>query len=310
MAILAKWPGCAMNASKQGDRKGRHLKYGASYAFAGPPTRAIAIDLRGAKRGVNVTINASSVGECPYRDEDFPSVEVLDRLPKGFESPDGNPGIRTSVNNASLKPRDNDVLELYVRDEESFLELVQWYSGTRPAASLKVDDGEDVQRVGTQALSEIDQSGAVASASMQEGLSPEALLAQNAANAETGRVGELIAMDAERLRLQDLGCLDVEQAIVHVALRRVDAGFDIESNWNGERRCIEVKSSTTEGCDFFLSVGECSRLVDLGLQAWLYRVIVRPDGSGEVVEMLRDPMAHIPESCFQPVAWRIRLVAA
>ena len=309
VAILDMWPGCAMNASKKGDRKGDHLKYGASYVFTGPPKRAIVVNLRGERRGVEVAINASSVAGRPFKEEDFPSVLLLRRLLRGFEGQDGNPGIRTSVNrNASLKPTDNEVLELYVRDEASFLGLMEWYSDSRPP-SLKVDDGTEVPRVEAQALVP-DPTGVVASTGSQEGLSPEALHAQNAANAETGRIGELIAMDAERLRLQGIGCLDVDEAIVHVALQRVDAGFDIESNWNGERRCIEVKSSTTEGCDFFLSVGERNKLVDLGLTAWLYRVIVRPDGASEVVEMLRDPMAHIPESCFQPVSWRIRMVSA
>ena len=266
VAILDRWSGCVINASKKGDRKGDHLKYGASYVFAGPPDRAIVLNLRGERRGVEVAINASSVAGLPFKEGNFPSVLLLRRLPKGFEGQDGNPGIRASVNrNASLKPTDNELLELYIRDEASFLGLVEWYSNSQPP-SLNVYEGAEAPRVEAQSLLP-DPTGVVASASSQEGLSPAALLAQNATNAETGRLGELIAMDAERHRLQRLGCSDVDQAIVHVALQRVDAGFDIESNWNGERRCIEVKSSTTEGCEFFLSVGERNKLVNLGLKS-------------------------------------------
>ena len=99
------------------------------------------------------------------------------------------------------------------------------------------------------------------------GLSLEDLLARLAANAETGRAGELVAVAEEQRRLRELGCSAPDISVEHTALRRVDAGFDIESNWNGERRCIEVKSSTTDGVDFFISENERVKLLALGPQA-------------------------------------------
>ena len=137
------------------------------------------------------------------------------------------------------------------------------------------------------------------------GLSPEELLKRMEINSETGRVGELIAMAYERSRLAEQLCPDPQLHLRHTALSRVDAGFDIESNWSGERRCIEVKSSTTENSDFYMSEGERKKLLKLGAQAWLYRVYVRSDGSGEVVEVLQDPLSNIPTDAFQPVVWRI-----
>lgn len=306
-AILDAWPGCTMNAAQKGERKGGHLKYGASYSFPGSSRRDLVVNLRGQQRGVEVTINSSSVDGLPYREDDFPTILLQRRVPQGFEGADGNPGIRTSVNrSASLKPKSNELLELYVRDEASFLALVAWYSGRLSTGAvslapvLAADPDSDIlpTTVKPDQVNPPDPQ--------RQGISPEALAAQDAANAETGRIGELVAIDMERKRLTQLGCLNVHDAVTHVALQRTDAGFDLESRWNGERRCIEVKSSTTDCPDFFLSANERAKLAALGPQAWLYRVTVRPVGSGEVVEMLQDPIAQIPDACFQPVVWRVR----
>ena len=295
-----------MNAAQKGERKGGHIKYAASYSFPGSFRRDLVVNLRGQQRGVEVAINSSSVDGLPYEEGEFPTILLQRRIPLGFEGTDGNPGIRTGVNrSATLKPRSNEVLELYVRDEASFLALVRWYSGrpTTGAVAIAPVPIADPENDNVPTAIRPDQ---VTAPDLQRGLSPEALAAQDAANAETGRIGELVAMDMERDRLTVLGCLSVHDAVTHVALQRTDAGFDLESNWNGERRCIEVKSSTTDSPDFFLSANERAKLAKLGPQAWLYRVTVRPDGLGEVVEMLQDPMAHIPDACFQPVVWRVR----
>lgn len=138
------------------------------------------------------------------------------------------------------------------------------------------------------------------------GLSLEGLLARMAANAETGRIGEDIALATERRRIGALGCPDPVTSVQHIAPERVDAGYDIESRWNGDRRCIEVKSSITDSRDFFISENERRTLEALGSEAWLYQVLVRKDGSGEVVEMLPDPIRKIAKDCFKPVAWRVR----
>lgn len=307
-AILDAWPGCTMNAAQKGERKGGHLKYGASYSFAGSSRRDLVVNLRGRRKGVEITINSSSVDGLPYQEDQFPTVLLQRRVPQGFEGADGNPGIRTSVNrSASLKPKSNEVLELYVRDGASFLALVAWYSG-RPSTRASDNVSALVANPNSDIPPTTVKPDHATAPDLQQGLSPEALAAQDAANAETGRIGELVAMHMERDRLTQLGCSNVHDAVIHVALHRTDAGFDLESNWNGERRCIEVKSSTTDSPDFFLSTNERATLAELGPQAWLYRVTVRANGLGEVVEMLQDPMAHIPDACFQPVMWRVRRI--
>ena len=125
--LVEAWPGAAPRPALRGPRKGGHLKYSASYELEGTQPRHIAVDLRGTNRGVNVHINELSTDGRRYSAGDFARIEVLDRKAAGFEGKDGNPGVRTGVNrNASLKPKQNDLLSLYVRDEQSFIALLHY----------------------------------------------------------------------------------------------------------------------------------------------------------------------------------------
>lgn len=306
MAILDHWPGCVFKPSLKGPRKGAAQKYGASYQFDGAFQRHVVIDLVRKSRGVAMTVNARSVSGEPYPAIGIENVLEEGSTPSGHEGKNGNPGIRTSVNrNASLKPKDNDLLHLYIRNEDAFQAVIRWYSGESPPAPVPPVDGPP--EPSATVVADVVILGDVPSqANPEQGLSLEDLLARLAANTETGRLGELVAIAHEQRRLRDLGCSAPEMSVVHTSLSRVDAGFDIESNWNGERRCIEVKSTTTNGDDFFISENERVKLLALGSQAWLYRVIVGPGGSGEVVEILQDPIGQVPRECFHPVVWRVR----
>lgn len=309
LAILDERPEWEVKPALRGDRQGEHLKYSKSYECKGAETRQISINWRKTGRLVDVTVNALSVSGESYPNGGIEGVTADDSTPLGFKGKNGNPGIRTGVNrNASLKPAENSILKLIIRDERAFRAVLAWYAGEHgPAANLPVDTSRDQAQ---DSAPEADPYNPLADTSEPErGLTLEALLARLEANAETGRSGELLALAEEKRRLRELGCPDPEASVDHTALRRVDAGFDIESNWNGERRCIEVKSTTTDGEDFFISENERTKLLALGSQAWLYRVILRPDGSGAVVEWLQDPIGKIPEACFKPIAWRVRRAA-
>jgi hypothetical protein len=174
------------------------------------------------------------------------------------------------------------------------------------AATLRACLGLRAAQEMSPNLTRLTNPSAIDDTKESSGLSLEHLLKRISANEETGRLGEGIALAAERRRVATLRCLDATAAVRHISPVQVDAGFDIESNWNGERRCIEVKSSTTDGLGFFISENERRILKELRQQAWLYRVKVRPDGTGEVVEMLQDPIARIGEDCFKPVVWQVR----
>jgi hypothetical protein len=304
LEILEKCAECVAKPALRGDRRGGHLKNSKSYEFKGAETKHISINWRTAGRLVDATVNAQSVSGERYPVDGIEGVIVDDSTPVGHQGKNGNAGIRTGVNrNASLKPAENRILRLFIRDEKAFRAVLAWYTGRlAPSSDLNVSQDQPEYSPPTANPGGPPQHSTEA----ERGLSLEALLARLAANAETGRLGELLAVADEERRLLKLGCPDPKGHVEHTALNRVDAGFDVESNWNGERRCIEVKTSTTDGDDFFISEGERAKLLALGSQAWLYRVMLRPDGSGVVVERLRDPIGRIPEACFRPVAWRVK----
>jgi hypothetical protein len=87
-------------------------------------------------------------------------------------------------------------------------------------------------------------------------ISADELLAQLDRNTATGRAGETIAFEHELIRLQTLGCPDPKRYVELVAQIDVGRGFDIASLWPGEERCIEVKTTTASGSDFFITENE------------------------------------------------------
>lgn len=136
-------------------------------------------------------------------------------------------------------------------------------------------------------------------------MTPEDLLSQLDRRSELGRQGEEVAVRHERDRLHKLGCTAPDDHVEHVALEDVGLGYDIRSTWPGHERCIEVKTSSAAGADFYVSVNERQVLKDLGDKGWIYRVA--PGASGlEVVETICNPEKCIPEDRFAPQVWRVR----
>jgi hypothetical protein len=136
-------------------------------------------------------------------------------------------------------------------------------------------------------------------------LSADELVAQLDRNAATGRAGEAIALADELVRLRDCGCPDAETHVELVAQSDVGRGYDIASTWPSEQRCIEVKTTTAEGSDFFITENERQVLAGLGSKAWLYRVVLNQDGSGSITSRIQDPIRQLPENAFRPVVWRV-----
>lgn len=127
-----------------------------------------------------------------------------------------------------------------------------------------------------------------------------------------GATGERIAFEDEirRLRSKEVGCPDPERHVNHIALSDVARGYDIESTWPGQERCIEVKSSTSASNPIFMSSNERAVLEKLGKKAWVYRVIIDTDGNGQVTLRLNDPISIIPEENFSTAVWAVRLPKA
>lgn len=103
-------------------------------------------------------------------------------------------------------------------------------------------------------------------------LTPEMDEQRRKKQAENGAIGEQLAMQYEIARLTELGCPNSDDCVRHVSLEDVGAGYDIQSNWNGQERCIEVKASELGVDYFFISSNELHRLGELKERGWIYRV--------------------------------------
>lgn len=130
----------------------------------------------------------------------------------------------------------------------------------------------------------------------------EALLERRS---EVGQAGELFAVQDELNRLTRLGCTEPHRWVERVALVDVGRGYDIASTWPGQERFIEVKSTTSSSSGLFITSNERRVLGDLGERAWLYRVVLKADGTGEVVIRLQDPMRALPPEAFEPAVFQI-----
>lgn len=148
-------------------------------------------------------------------------------------------------------------------------------------------------------------NGDLASGGSGAAITPEMLRQRLDRNDATGRAGERIAYVAELMRLEEAGCPDASACVVSTAEFDVGAGYDLRSEWAGEVRCIEVKTTTGHDSDFYLTANEYNVLRALGAQAWIYRVRLSDVQNGEVVARCQNPVAAIPLASMEPVAWRI-----
>lgn len=137
------------------------------------------------------------------------------------------------------------------------------------------------------------------------GLTEEDFAALLERRSEVGRAGEGLVILDEQERLRNCGCPNSEDYVTRVAEADVGCGYDVESTWPGEERCIEVKTTNRAGSDFFLTANERAVLGDLGERAWLYRVVLDGNGSGAIVARLNDPISKITEALMTPVVWRL-----
>ncbi|MCV2356560.1 DUF3883 domain-containing protein [Paucibacter sp. B2R-40] len=221
----------------------------------------------------------------------WPSVSIKKTYPK-----DGNAGSALMQGKVPyLTPsRDNVVIRVKVARAE-IRRLLDLYLA--PAA---------VEPAGVEASghSVPAASPPPSSTSGRRVVSMEDLLAQLNQQGETGKAGELAALEFERARLSKAGCVNPVAFVHHVALSDVGRGYDIESSWPGEERCIEVKSTTRLGSDIYLSENERKVLAALGDKGWLYRVLVT-DGGGKVVgEPLQNPVPWLEAAGMTTAVWR------
>lgn len=147
--------------------------------------------------------------------------------------------------------------------------------------------------------------------SRHQPMSPEQLEEKLQRQAEIGKAGEEVAMFHEFHRLLALGCPKPVECIEHVGLIDVAAGYDIFSEYNGQRRHIEVKSSVSPNSTFFLSENERMTLQELGDEGYIYLVHVDescPENS-RVLQEIQNPLQTVPARlCLKPTQWQATLV--
>ena len=121
-------------------------------------------------------------------------------------------------------------------------------------------------------------------------VSPEELRRRLKEQAETGVIGEEIAIKYEEARLRSVGAtgiLDIE----HVSQKNSAAGFDIRSSYKKDKRYIEVKASVSRKGDVYVSLNEVLTLQRLGRNGYIYFVHItdKVAREGSVVKEVRNP---------------------
>lgn len=139
-----------------------------------------------------------------------------------------------------------------------------------------------------------------------DGMSEDELTRKLERQSETGKAGEFWVVQDEIERLRMAGCPDPQSYVRRVAESDVGRGYDVESTWPGQERCIEVKTTTCPGSDFYLTLNERKVLGELGDKGWLYRVCLEQQGLQASVTRLQNPMRHILEDRMVPVVWRVK----
>ena len=92
-----------------------------------------------------------------------------------------------------------------------------------------------------------------------------------------GSIAEELVLGFEQKRLADEGHVEKSKEIEQISGRFANAGYDIESfsidkNGNAQRIYIEVKGSSGEEFDFYLSTNELKKAKEYGPQYWIYFV--------------------------------------
>lgn len=152
----------------------------------------------------------------------------------------------------------------------------------------------DLKNIHILSLNEI-QSKVSESKSRSNKQTPESLQNSLKLRNEIGKVGEEIAYLYEINRLKNLGIKNPEKNIDKTFERNVNAGFDIWSKPSkNESRYIEVKSTTKEEIEFFITSNEIEVLKKHKESAYIYFVFVEDVELkiGKVLSELQNPIEH------------------
>ena len=90
---------------------------------------------------------------------------------------------------------------------------------------------------------------------------------------EIGEAGELFVMNYEINYLKKIGKINLAQKVQRISLIDVSAGYDILSyDSNGNKKYIEVKTTTETNEDFIITINELNHAYQLKEKYFIYRV--------------------------------------
>lgn len=126
-------------------------------------------------------------------------------------------------------------------------------------------------------------------------ISPDFLEDQLERQKTIGEIGEKIAVQYEKARLESIGIKNPDAYIQQVSLLNVASGFDIRSRHKKSSRYIEVKSATRNDGKFFISINELETLKKLGDESFIYIVHITDlnEKEGNVVMEIQNPVLKL-----------------
>lgn len=273
-----------------------HTDTGPTWIFTIPKPRGAQVAVRMNKRDLSLYLRDKTWDGRTLEPLLAGLAEIKDRYPAPGKNPSHS--LTREEDAPYLRPSESNRL-LLIRPRIEALEQILDLYLAHSSASVP----SDIAAVESVPL----PGGAKRKVARKGVISADELLAQLDRNAATGRAGEAIAFSDELSRLGALGCPDPQRYVELVAQTDVGRGYDIASQWPGEERCIEVKTTTASGSDFFITENEQQVLAAKGTKAWLYRVDMLGEDSGNVVARIQDPMSTIPGEAMRPVVWRVSM---
>ena len=273
-----------------------HTDTGPTWIFTMPKPRGAQVAVRMNKRDLSLYLRDKTWDGKTLEPLLAGLAEIKDRYPAPGKNPSNS--LTREEDAPYLRPSESNRLLLIRPRIEALEQILDLYLAHFPALEPPVIAAVESAPLPDALMRKASRKGAI---------SADDLLVQLDRNAATGRAGEAIAFADELSRLQAVGCPDPQRYVELVAQTDVGRGYDIASRWPSDERCIEVKTTTASGSDFFITENEQRVLAEMGPKAWLYRVDLLEDGSGNIVARIQDPMSTIPGEAMRPVVWRVNM---
>lgn len=280
-----------------------------TWIYSFPSRGGVQLALRINREKLSVYLRASPQGRAEFEAELNAWGQVEQHYPNAEGDKPAN-SLLSEEHAPYLTPLRHRLLRVRVH-ERRFEALLDAYLGTSTEADIsRVSATVDLELAAGVAATEIRPvESTEAIAPRTRVITPEHLREQLDRQDETGRTGERIAYLDELDRLSRLGCPNPAACVQITSAENTAAGYDLRSEWNDERRFIEVKTTASSREDCYLSENERATLQRLGPEAWLYFVQLSASGEGAVRLRLQDPIRHVAQEQMVPVVWNVSLGA-